>query len=204
MRSISSASPPAVGKTSTGWPQCPQRTRLISCPTRLEYHLEAVFIAARPFLLAPALHPTPEELGELVDLVGRKKRGDLLVDGVAHGSGAEKAVGELVELAEVLAAEIAELFGLEALTCDPGIGAKSLARIKVTVGDRVERLPIEVAPHLAAGGRAEDRPAQIGLDQPGEMVVERCDLAIRAGIGKIDRVPDAVLGQSLARIEIPT
>ncbi len=37
-RSISSASPAAVGKTSTGTPSTPQRTTVMSICTRGEYH----------------------------------------------------------------------------------------------------------------------------------------------------------------------
>ena len=37
-RSISSASPPAVGKTSTGTPSTPQRTTVMSACRRSEYH----------------------------------------------------------------------------------------------------------------------------------------------------------------------
>src|SRR5215471_9222082 len=42
-RSISSASPPADGKTRTGRPNVPHRTTLISCWTRSENHRDVVF-----------------------------------------------------------------------------------------------------------------------------------------------------------------
>src|ERR1039457_2040732 len=38
LRSISQASPPAEGKTSTGVPNVPHRTTVMSCSRRLEYH----------------------------------------------------------------------------------------------------------------------------------------------------------------------
>src|SRR5262252_11090343 len=42
-RSISSASPPADGNTSTGRPNVPHRTTVISVLTRSEYHRDVVF-----------------------------------------------------------------------------------------------------------------------------------------------------------------
>src|SRR6516165_6471724 len=42
-RSISSASPPAEGNTSTGRPNVPHRATVISVLTRSEYHLDVVF-----------------------------------------------------------------------------------------------------------------------------------------------------------------
>src|SRR3954453_21681981 len=42
-RSISSASPPAVGNTSTGVPKCPHRAMLIGYCNRSEYHRSVVF-----------------------------------------------------------------------------------------------------------------------------------------------------------------
>src|ERR1035438_1004915 len=47
MRSISSASPPAVGKTITGRPKCPQRATVTSLSTRLEYQRSRLFMAAK-------------------------------------------------------------------------------------------------------------------------------------------------------------
>ena len=48
-RSISSKSPPAVGKIRTGVPTVPQRTRFTSCPTRGEYQVRS---ASQEFLAA--------------------------------------------------------------------------------------------------------------------------------------------------------
>src|SRR5690348_4755070 len=42
-RSISSASPPADGKTSTGRPNVPHRATVISVLARSEYHRDVVF-----------------------------------------------------------------------------------------------------------------------------------------------------------------
>src|SRR4051812_11621180 len=44
LRSISSASPPAVGKTSTGVPKWPHRARLIGCCIRPENHCSVAFM----------------------------------------------------------------------------------------------------------------------------------------------------------------
>ena len=51
MRSISSASPPAVGKISTGVPKCPQRARVIGCCSRSENQRSVTFIV----MSAPAV-----------------------------------------------------------------------------------------------------------------------------------------------------
>ena len=45
-RSISSASPPADGKTSTGAPNVPHRTTVISLLTRSENHRSATFTSS--------------------------------------------------------------------------------------------------------------------------------------------------------------
>src|SRR5919112_105963 len=92
IRSGSSASPPAVGNSRTGWPQWPQRTSVISCSNRGEYHLEPVLITARALLFAPQLNAAPEQLGELLDLVCREYCGHLLADCVVHPLGAEEVV----------------------------------------------------------------------------------------------------------------
>jgi hypothetical protein len=42
-RSISSASPPADGNTSTGWPNHPHRTTVTGCSSRDEYHRSRTF-----------------------------------------------------------------------------------------------------------------------------------------------------------------
>src|SRR4051794_7933058 len=84
IRSGSSASPPAVGNSRTGWPQWPQRTSVISCSSRGEYHQDPVLITARPLLFPPQLNAAPEQLGELLDLVRREERAHLLVDCIAH------------------------------------------------------------------------------------------------------------------------
>src|SRR5262245_46264143 len=56
-RSLSSASPPAVGKRSTGCPACPQRHARISCPIRGEYQRVLTFSATS------ALRPRREHEG---------------------------------------------------------------------------------------------------------------------------------------------
>src|SRR5918994_4859428 len=105
IRSGSSASPPAVGKSKTGWPQWPQRIRVISCSSRGEYHLEPVLITARALLFAPQLNAAPEQLGELLDLVRWENGAHLLVDRIAHSLRAKKVVGKLIKVAEPGAAE---------------------------------------------------------------------------------------------------
>src|SRR5580704_15013887 len=47
MRSISSASPPAVGNTMTGWPKWPHRATVTSLSTRFEYQRSRLFMAAQ-------------------------------------------------------------------------------------------------------------------------------------------------------------
>ena len=66
-RSISSASPPAVGNTSTGCPQWPQRTRRRPrARRRSEYHARSRASSPRaPSCVAPVLDALPEQLGEL-------------------------------------------------------------------------------------------------------------------------------------------
>src|SRR4051794_28845818 len=100
----------------------------------------------------------------------------------------EEVVGKGVEMAEPGAAEISKSLGLEAIVRNSSIFSKPIARSEVAVGNGVKRLPIEVPAHLAPRRGTEDRPAQVRLDQPGEVVVQRRDLAVGAGIGKIDRM----------------
>lgn len=54
------------------------------------------------------------------------------------------------------------------------------------------------------GGRAEQRPADHVLDQLREVVVERGDLEVGAGVGEVDRAEDPVpVAQRLAGVELP-
>src|SRR5579862_114864 len=96
MRSISSASPPAVGKKSTGWPKCPQRATAASRPMRGEYHWDltnAMLIdaplarrrgrrASWATCRAPGLNTLPEQVRKFLDLVQGVQRGYLLAHGV--------------------------------------------------------------------------------------------------------------------------
>ena len=77
---------------------------------------------------------------------------------------------------------------------DSSLG-EPLARRQVFGRDVEERLPVEVGSHLAPGRGAEHRPANIGLDQPREMEVQRGHLAVGTGVGEIDRVPDTIAAQ---------
>src|SRR4051794_11702491 len=133
IRSGSSASPPAVGKSRTGAPQWPQRTSVISCSTRGEYHLEPVLITARALLFAPQLDAAPEQFSELLDLVRRKNGGHLLPDRFMHPPRAEEFVGKCMEMAEPGAAEITDPFGVEAIARNSGVPAEPLTRSEVAV-----------------------------------------------------------------------
>src|SRR5919112_3195626 len=100
IRSGSSASPPAVGNSKTGWPQWPQRISVISCSSRGEYHLEPVLVTAHALLFAPELNAVPEQLGELLDLMRREECAHLQVDCIAHPLRAKEVIGKGVEVAE--------------------------------------------------------------------------------------------------------
>ena len=213
-RSISSASPPAVGKTSTGVPNVPQRTTSTSCSTRSEYQLDDSLdvTLSRPRvgaatsgrrLGAPALDAPPEQLGELVDLVGGEQRGDLLLDRVVGDVGREELPHDLVEVGQMGGAERLELVALEPLLRDRRVGGELLRIRRVGVGDLEVRRPVEAHPHRTLGRGAEDRPAQVGGDEPREVVVQRGHLRVGAGVGEVDRVPRIALAQRLAGVELP-
>ena len=74
---------------------------------------------------------------------------------------------------------------------------------RIGVGDLEVRRPVEVDRHRPLRRRAEDRPAQVGGDEPGEVVVQRRHLRVGAGVGEVDRPPLAVLAQRLAGVELP-
>src|SRR5918994_736892 len=84
-RSTSSASPPAVGNSSTGVPYVPQRATATSRSTRPEYQVALTVGIGSPrrrgLLGAPELDAIPEQIGERLDLVGGEERGHLLGDG---------------------------------------------------------------------------------------------------------------------------
>src|SRR5262245_16181151 len=90
-------------------------------------------------LLAPLLDLLPEVLGEGLVLVLREERRDLALDGFARARGAEELPGHLVEVREVLVAELPEAVGLEALVRDGGVGRELVALRHVLVRDREER-----------------------------------------------------------------
>ena len=105
---------------------------------------------------------------------------------------------------EVLRAELLEARGLEALVGDRGVARELLAvRHVLRGGDLVERLPVERRAHRPLRRRAEERPADVRLHQPREVAVQRRDLRVGARVREVDRVPDAVLAQRLARVEVP-
>src|SRR5688572_29393049 len=110
-RSISSQSPPAVGKSRTGRPKCPQRTSDASVRIRSECQVLFCLTLSGGIFLPPLLHALPEELGELGDLVRREQRLDLLLEGAARDRRAEELPGDLVEPAEVGLAEVGEAIG---------------------------------------------------------------------------------------------
>ena len=100
-------------------------------------------------------------------------------------------------------AELVELVGLKAPAGDRRVGGELVGVGERRVGDLEVRRPIEVHRHRPLRRRTEDRPAQVGGDEPGEVVVQRGDLRVGAGVGEIDRPPLAVLAQRLAGVELP-
>src|SRR5688572_18718899 len=156
IRSISSASPPAVGKRSSGAPRSPQRQTLTSRPSRSECQLVFCLLIAPSalasrrslgrlrsrggralgrVLLAPALELLPEVLGERVPLVAGEERLDLAPDRLARALGAEEAPSDLVEVREVLRAELLELVGLEAPAGEFRVAPQLLAIRQVLLGE---------------------------------------------------------------------
>src|SRR5262245_46029008 len=127
---------------------------------------------------SPLLDPTEEQLGERLDLVRREQRGDFLADRLACLVAAEELVRDLVEVGEVRAAEVLELVCLEMPARKLRVGAQLVAVRQVLRGDRKVRLPVEVAAYLATRRGAEERPAQVRLEQPREVIVQRRDLRI--------------------------
>src|SRR5688500_10678217 len=104
---------------------------------------------------------------------------------------------------QVPVAEILELRRRQALPRNRGV-AGQLLTVRQLVGRDLEPwLPVESAPHAPSGGGTEERPAQVGLDQPWEVVVQGGDLRIGTRIREIDGVPAARLLQGLAGIEVP-
>src|SRR5882724_2311828 len=114
-RSISSASPPAVGKMRTGWPKWPQRTSVESRCMRSERQPVEIFGRSDMLVAPPELDALEEEVGEDGDLVRRKQRLDLLLHGVARHVGAEELQGDLVQMRQVRGAELLEALELHAL-----------------------------------------------------------------------------------------
>src|SRR5215472_6286202 len=214
MRSISSASPPAVGKYSSGWPKCPQRASAASRPMRCENHWDLTKLlidvplaprcsASRTTGRAPGLYAAPEQLRELLDLVLGEERRDLLADRVPGLGRGEELVGDLVEVGEMLRAELLEAPGLEALFGQRRVGLELVREGLLGRGDLEVRLPVQVGPHLTPRGRAKYRPADVRLDQPGKVEMERGNLGVGAGVGEVDRMPYAAAAQRLAGIELP-
>ena len=84
----------------------------------------------------------------------------------------EKFVRDLVEVSEVRVAEVLELVGLEMPARQFRVGAQLIAVRKVLRRDRKVRFPAQVAAYLAMRRGAEERPAQVRLDQPWEVIVQ--------------------------------
>src|SRR5262249_3050078 len=108
MRSISSASPPAVGEMSNGCPKWPQRTRLASRCMRSRRQLDEILARSDMLVAPPQLDALEEQLGERVHLVRREQRLDLLAHRLLGDLAAEELVGHLVEVREVRGAELLE------------------------------------------------------------------------------------------------
>ena len=96
-----------------------------------------------------------------------------------------------------------ELLGLEIRPGDVGVILELVGEGLVLGGDLEVPAPVQVRVHRAIGRRTEYRPAQVRLDQPREMIVQRRDLGVGAGVREIDRSPHSVRAQGLAGIEIP-
>ena len=138
-----------------------------------------------------------------MDLVLGEQGGDLLAEVALGDVGAEELEGDLVEVRQVRGAELVEAVGLHALVGDLCVALEALAVREVLLGDGEEGVPAEVGGLLALGGGAEDGPADHVLDEVREVVVQRGDLEVGAGVGEVDRVEDAVLAQRLAGVELP-
>ena len=101
-------------------------------------------------------------------------------------------------------AEVASSLHLEVVVGQPAVGAQLLLVGQVgPVGDVEVPAGVQVQPRPAAGGRAEDRPPDERLDRPREVVVQAGQRDVRAGVGVVDRVDDAVPDQGLAGVELP-
>src|SRR5678815_1008019 len=120
-RSISSASPPAVGNTMTGWPNEPQRHSVTSRSSR-SLRQRVTTLSPRPisalplfFFAPPGLDALPEQFGELLNLVGGEQRRHLGAHRVAGDLATEELPRHLVEVSQMHRAELLEPLGLEPL-----------------------------------------------------------------------------------------
>ena len=106
----------------------------------------------------------------------------------------------LVEVAEVLGAPVVVALGLEVLVGEREVGVELLVVGAVGVGDLEVRRHLEVDVGAATGDQAVRRPLHQGADRPGEVVVERGDGDIGAGVGVVDRVDLVALHEHLAEL----
>jgi hypothetical protein len=153
-------------------------------------------------VVAPLLDAVEEDLCELLHLVRREHRRHLAAHGILGFVGAEPLVGYFVQVPEVRGAELLEVVGVETR---PSQGHQSVdplsKRHAFFNGIEVPR-PLERDDTPARGG-GEHRPFKVRLDDPREVVVERGDLGVGAGVGEVDGHPIPVAMQELARVEVP-
>src|SRR5262245_44601409 len=178
-----------------------ETTRTLGSLRGSELHRDAAALAGVGG--APVLDLREEVVGELVDLVRGEERLHLGAHVALRLVRREEVVRDLVEVLQVLRAEVVELLLLEALARDRAVLLELLAERRVGRGDVEEGLPVGASALAALRRRAEERPADVGLHEPREVVVERRDLAVRARVREVDRAVDAVLPQGLARVEVP-
>src|SRR5262245_35460787 len=88
--------------------------------------------------LAPEADESPEVLGEALDLVRREEGFDLLPYGVLGRVGPEELERHLVEVRQVLGAELPEARDVQALLRHPRVGLKPLAVRQLLAADGVE------------------------------------------------------------------
>ena len=195
-RSTSSQSPPAVGNSST-------RRAVVPPADHARTARQAMRVPAESIALHQPLTPprwrasagcAREQLGELVDLVRREQRRHLLPHRVLglrpcrrtrrrpRRDAPRCARAELLEARRRRSA-----LPRDARVARAASRGTACPRAAISKNGSQSRL----LAHRALGRRAEHRPAQVRLDQPREVVVQRGDLRVGARVGEVDRVPRA-------------
>src|SRR5690606_12656127 len=115
----------------------------------------------------------------------------ILPDCVPDRVAAKELQCHFVKVTEVFLAELVKTVCLKAVLRDQEVIRQFLLERLVLVGDAEVLVPVQIRVHPPAGCGAENRPPDVGLDQPREMEMKGSYLGIRTGVRKVNRVPRA-------------